>query len=60
MTSQSEETQWEGDRGWQPLVLGRDQLELPSSSSSTLFAAHTSVWKAERFLRKSWISLSCT
>lgn len=60
MTSQSEETQWEGDKGWQPLVPGRDQLELPSPSSSTPFEAHTSVWKAERFLRKSWISLSCT
>lgn len=60
VTSQSEETQWEGDRGWQPLVPGRDQLELPSPSSSTPFGAHTSVWKAESFLRESWISLSCT
>lgn len=58
VTSKSERTQWEGDGGWQLLAPGRDQLELPSPSPSTPFEAHTSTWKAERFPRKSWVSLS--
>lgn len=61
MTSQCEETQWEGDRGRQPLDPGRDLPELPSPSSSTPFEAHTDILSGRQkgFPRKSWISLSC-